>query len=544
MKNKHVDAIVVGAGAGGGIVAKELAVAGMKTILFERGDWPDYEEFPNDELINQRNQIIKPLHGPDRRKFPYVTQVGNKLVKSRIDKPMSYIAACVGSGTVTYGAMAWRFMPEDFKLKSLYGEYENCSLEDWPITYDELEPFYEKAEWEIGVSGSTEGNPFSPPRKKNFPMPPFEYNRESQFLFNACKNMGLHPFPIPMLRNSVPYNGRAACIRNRTCCGYVCPVDAKNGTQNTVIPVAMKTGNCEVRTNCVVAEIMMEGRKAVGIKYFDENKTLCTQTADIVVLAASAYESARLLLNTKTDIFPNGVGNNHDMVGRNLQSHPYSGAMGLVDFDLTEYKGPGATMAISDFNHNVKERIIGGVRCTEFYSLPNHFISHRPPNSPRWGAEHKKFQRENYRRILRMTGPIQEVPNMDSRVMVEDSVRDFWGIPVLKFSGARSDVDKKHSDWVSERVAEILVQAGAKKVWKTGGAGGRGGGQHQVGTCRMGLDPKISVTDKNCKVWETENIYVGDGSVLVTGGGFNPVLTIMALAYKTGDHIVKTYKKA
>ncbi|MCK5694903.1 MAG: GMC family oxidoreductase, partial [Bacteroidales bacterium] len=272
MANTHVNAIVVGAGAGGGVVAKELAEHGLSVVLFERGGWPDYDKHINDELISQRTQVLGSAFGPDHRKHPRVSlrDDGSKRVVTPITGGYGHNAACVGSGTVSYGAMAWRFMPEDFKLKSSYGHVEGSTIEDWPISYDDLEPFYEKAEWEIGVSGDDSQNPFAPPRKKQQPMPPFENNCEGKVLAEAGGRLGLHPFPIPMLRNSVPYNGRPACIRNRTCVGFACPVDGKNGTHNTVIPKAMATGNCEVRVRCQVAEIISDssGREK-GVRYFD-----------------------------------------------------------------------------------------------------------------------------------------------------------------------------------------------------------------------------------------------------------------------------------
>ena len=151
-------------------------------------------------------------------------------------------------------------------MRSTYGEVEGSTLADWPISYDDLEPFYEKAEYEIGVAGDYSNNPFGGPRKKPFPMPAFPYNKEGRHLAETATRMGLHPFPIPMLRNSVPYNGRPACIHMRSCVGFACPINAKAGTHNTVLPVALATGNCEVRTSCVVAEIMVDeqGRAARG----------------------------------------------------------------------------------------------------------------------------------------------------------------------------------------------------------------------------------------------------------------------------------------
>lgn len=190
--NKHVDAIVIGAGAGGGIIAKELACSGMKTVLFERGGWATYDYHPNDELMNQRLHIIGAVHGPDRRKSPYVEVAKDgSIVKSRPDRPdYTIIAACVGSGTVSYGAMAWRFMPQDFRLKSIYGCPEGSTLADWPISYDDLEPFYEKAEWEIGVSGDNSKNPFAPPSEN--------WLKEARN-FKRSQQHSLHPMSFSQL---------------------------------------------------------------------------------------------------------------------------------------------------------------------------------------------------------------------------------------------------------------------------------------------------------------------------------------------------------
>jgi choline dehydrogenase-like flavoprotein len=213
MKNKHVNAIVVGAGAGGGVVAKELASAGLSVVLFERGDWVNYDEYNDDELMSQRTHPFENPFGPDnkRHRRVFVSADGSSRIVLPNEYPFSNNAACVGSGTVSYGAMAWRFMEKDFLMKSTYGHVEGSTLDDWPITYEELESSYEKAEWEIGVSGDHNGNPFQSPRNTPYPMPPFQYNREGQMLHDTATKMGLHPFSIPMLRNSVPYNGRPAC---------------------------------------------------------------------------------------------------------------------------------------------------------------------------------------------------------------------------------------------------------------------------------------------------------------------------------------------
>ena len=175
MKKRHVNAIVVGAGAGGGIVAKELAMAGLSVVLFERGDWVTYDDHDDDELISQRTTVLGNAFGPDDKRYRRVVDYGDGIPRIVLPSEGRYSnnAACVGSGTVSYGAMAWRFMEQDFKMKSTYGHVEGSTLDDWPITYNDLEPYYEKAEWEIGVSGDHHANPFMAPRRKPYPMPAF-----------------------------------------------------------------------------------------------------------------------------------------------------------------------------------------------------------------------------------------------------------------------------------------------------------------------------------------------------------------------------------
>src|SRR6202142_864638 len=345
MALKHVNAVVVGAGAGGGIVAKELATAGLSVVLVERGKWYTAFDCRKDDLRNQRTTVLGNSFGPDEDRNPrvFVDEQGREHIQKPSDGGYNNNAACVGGGTASYGAMAWRYMEKDFRMRSTYGAVEGSTLDDWPISYTDLEPYYEKAEWEIGVSGDDANNIFRSPRRRPLPMPPLSPNREYEILKPAAQRLGLHPFDIPMLRNSVPYNGRAACMRCRWCVGFACEVDAKNGTQNTVIPTALATGNCELRSECIVKEILTDSQGRVkGVAYFDSESRLQEQTADLVVVSGSATESARLLLNSKSRLFPSGLGNRYDWVGRNLQGHAYTGAVGLFDFEVYDDLGPGA----------------------------------------------------------------------------------------------------------------------------------------------------------------------------------------------------------
>lgn len=547
MSFRHVNAVVVGGGAGGGIVAKELATAGLSVVLLERGKWCGPFDDRKDDLRNQRTCVLGNSFGPDEQRNPRVSvdAKGQEHIVRSNQGAYSNNAACVGGGTLSYGAMAWRFLEKDFRLRSTYGSVEGSTLEDWPISYADLEPYYEKAEWEIGVSGDDSNNIFRAPRRRALPMPPLPPNREHQILKPAAERLGLHPFDIPMLRNSVPYNGRGACIRCRWCVGFACEVEAKCGTQNTVIPKAINTRNCELRSECIAKEVLTNDRgHAIGVAYFDSKGRLQEQGADLVVVSCSATESARLLLNSKSRLFSNGLGNRYDWVGRNLQGHAYTGAAGLFEHETYDDLGPGASIALCDYNHGNPGFVGGGLLANEFIRLPYQFAGLRGPGVPRWGPAHKDFMRRFYRRSIFVMGPVQEMPVFDSRVQVDPKIKDDWGIPVVRLSGHRHENDLLGTKYLSTKAEAWLKEAGATATipfnWVARDA--PSGGQHQAGTCRMGNDPRTSVVDRYCRVHDVDNLYVIDGSVHVTNGGFNPVLTIMAIAYYASDNLVKSWK--
>ncbi len=543
---KRVNAVVVGAGAAGGIVAKELSTAGLSVVLLERGKWYTTNDCRKDDLRNQRTTVLGNAFGPEDEGNPRVSVDATGVAQIVLPSEASYSnnAACVGGGTLSYGAMAWRYMPQDFRMRSTYGAPAGSSLEDWPISYDDLEPYYEKAEYEIGVSGDYSGTPFHGPRRRSLPMPPLPPNREFQILEPAAKRLGLHPFHVPMARNSVPYNGRGPCMRCRWCVGFACEVDAKNGSQNTVIPIALATGNCELRTECMAREILTDERgRARGVAYYDANGHLREQPSDFVVVSACAVESARLLLNSRSRLFPDGLGNRHDQVGRNLQGHHYTGAMGYFDFDTYDDVGPGASIAVSDYNHGTPGLCGGGMLANEFIRLPIQMIERMPSDTPRWGPAHKQAMRNFYKRNIAVMGPTQEIPAADARVTLDPTVRDKWGMPVARISGN-----------VHPHTFEIgLAQAKRCEAWlKEAGAISTSlklskplivpAGQHQAGTCRMGNDPQGSVVNRNCQLHDVDNVFVIDGSVHVTNGGFNPALTIMAIAYFASEALVRNWK--
>ena len=543
---KQVNAVIVGAGAAGGIVAKELAVAGLSVVLLERGKWYTANDCRKDDLRNQRTTVLGNAFGPEDEGNPRVVVDSSGVPRIVLPSEGAYSnnAACVGGGTLSYGAQAWRYLPQDFRMRSTYGAPQGSSLEDWPISYDDLEPFYEKAEYEIGVSGDYSGTPFHGPRRRPLPMPPLPPNREFGILEPAAKRLGLHPFHIPIARNSVPYNGRGPCMRCRWCVGFACEVDAKNGSQNTVIPVALATGNCELRTECMAKEILTDQRgRARGVSYFDANGHLQEQISDIVVVSGCATESARLLLNSRSSLFPNGLGNRYDQVGRTLQGHAYTGAMGYFDYDTYDDIGPGASIAISDYNHGTAGLCGGGMLANEFIRLPIHTTERLPANTPRWGLGHKQAMREWHKRTIVITGPTQQIPSADARVTLDPSVKDKWGIPVVRISGNVHPHTFEIGEVQAKRAEMWLREAGAMSTIATASRPAIvSAGQHQAGTCRMGNDPRGSVVNRNCQIHDVDNVFVIDSSVHVNNGGFNPVLTIMAIAYYASDALVRDWK--
>ena len=536
------DVIVIGAGAGGGVAAGVLAEAGKKVLLLERGRQLSFADVGRDHLRNQRLSQYGHNAGPDINGNPRTRDDG-ELIRPH-EGGYQNNAACVGSGTRVYGAQAWRFMPQDFQMATTYGVPEGSSLADWPIRYTDLEPYYERVEWEIGVCGDHNAMTHLPGYRKPYPMPPMSLCRKAQIHGKGLDALGWQRLPVPLLINSQPYNGRPACTRCQHCVGFACPVDAKNGTQNTLIERALSSGNCTLLTEVMVERLAVDtSGRVTGVAYFDAWGETHSASAEVVVISAGAVETARLLLNSKTSQEPDGIGNNHDQVGRNLQGHYYPGAIGLFPETLWDGIGPGASTATCQFNHDNDGIIGGGMLADEFIVLPIIFWKRSlPADLPRWGAANKQFMRENYARVSDVKGPVQEIPNPDGRVTVNPNVTDRYGIPVAHLSGTTHPETVRTAQFMQDRAVEWMRASGAVRIWGDEPPTLHlSGGQHQAGTCRMGDDPATSVVDAWCRVHGHDNLFIADGSVHVTNGGFNPVLTILSLAWRTAENIAQNW---
>jgi GMC oxidoreductase/Gluconate 2-dehydrogenase subunit 3 len=342
------DAVVVGSGAGGGVATWALAQSGRSVLLVERGDYPDTAYLARDHLRNAHT-----YSGLDHRTLrssadnPRTVLLGSDpVVLPAWDPRYGSNADTFGGGTRVYGAQAWRFMPEDFGMASRYGIPDGSALADWPISYDDLEPFYTQAEYEIGVCGSAEPHAGATRRSRSYPMTPMPLTAPARRLLVGAEAIGLTTAPVPLAINSTPYDGRPACARCRQCVGFTCPVEAKNGSHNTVLARAAATGNLSVLLGTRAERIITDTTGQVtGVDLVGEvggSRWRRSVGAEDVVVAAGAVESARLLLASRSYREPDGLGNAHDQVGRHLQGHLYGGAIGIFDDVVNDLVGPGS----------------------------------------------------------------------------------------------------------------------------------------------------------------------------------------------------------
>jgi choline dehydrogenase-like flavoprotein len=440
----------------------------------------------------------------------------------------------VGGGTRVWGAQAWRFSPDDFRMASRYGVPEGSSLADWPIGYADLAPHYEWAEYALGVAGQ-EGHLYHGPRNKPFPMPPGEGNLSKDVLAAGAKKLGWSVHAVPLAINSQEYQGRSACAHAGICVGFACPSNAKGGSQNTMIPAAMKTGLFTLATQMQVTSILAAGRGMVrGVEVVDASGVEKQIAADSIVVSAGAIESARLLMVSE-------MGNHSDQLGRNLQSHLYTGAHADFDVPLANTAGPGVSISTCQFNHDNEGIVGGGMIANDFPVLPIQFWAthhHQAPAS--FGLEAKQWMRHAYHHRHTIMGPTQEIPDPESRIRLDPQLKDRYGMPVAQLSGGVHPESIRTGQFMRQRAVEWLEASGGTNIEMFGAESGAyvSAGQHQAGTCRMGDDDQTSVTDSWGRVHHYSNLYVADASLHVTNGGFNPALTVMACASRVAEGIV------
>lgn len=530
-----IDFVVVGSGAAGGVVAKELSTAGFHVVVLEQGPYLREKDFTHDEIkFNFQSPLIN-----DHRLQPNTFR-RTQDDEAKVQGSVGY-GRQVGGGSVHYAANYWRFHEIDFIERSRWGAIAGTGFADWPITYADLEPYYTKAEYDIGISGLAGSNPFDAWRSKPYPLPPMPVKSSGVLFERGAKKLGLHPFPAPMAVLSQPYKGRAACVHCGFCARFGCEMGAKSSSLATVIPMALRTGRCEIRADSYVRKIQTDDAgRVTGVVYFDRDRKEIFQKAKAVVLCANGAETPRLLLLSKSNRFPDGLANSSGLVGKYLMFDTGGTAEGVFEQPLNDFKSVEVTRVLHDFYDSDPKRGFygGGGLDARFHFNPISFAMRgMPRDKPQWGREFKKNLSEYFSRTMTCMSHATCLPLEQNSISLDPEVKDDWGLPAMRVTFQSHPDDVANLKFLLAQQLAILEAAGARKTWSRA-IGEITGSVHLMGTCRMGNDPKSSVVDKYHQAHDVPNLYIVDGSSFVTAGRQQPTCTIQALAYRAADHIV------
>lgn len=535
------DAIVIGSGAGGGTAAHVLCKAGLKVLVLEAGanhfDGLDdasaqpTARFSNDELKLVQRSFVVPNSNVEPRTFRTAPSDGDRLLVGDVNP----LPKTVGGATVHADLKAPRFRTTDFQLGTLLGQIQGASFADWPVQYDQLDPFYSYVEKTAGVQGKDGADPFEPPRSAPLPMPPGVPMYLALLVAKGLDSLGYHPFPYPTMVNSQPYDGRPACVDCGFCTSFGCPSNAKGSTAVTMLRKALLTGNCQVLTETRAAKLLTNGSQTTitGVQAIGPDGSKQTYTADRYVLAASPIEDARLLL------LSGGIGNSSGLLGRNVTFHLENVAIGIFPQRLHGHRGRTVSWGFSDFRGdpmNMSKSPLGGIveigagthpidetsQYVQALSLVGGGFS---------GAKFKNLMRQSPLRdhLVGLTMHAEDAPQPTNVVDLDPAVRDLDGLPVARVTYKNHPFELNARTFYGPLMVKILGASGAKwgflapiDTVPTSA--------HVMGTLRFGTDPKQSVCDATGQFHDIGNLWATDGALFPTSSGFNPTLTIMALA--------------
>lgn len=579
IKHKKVDVVTVGAGWTASMLAWRLTQAGHEVVSIERGPWrwanPDFEHNHDSIRYAVRKAMMQNLA---RESWTWRPNKDAPALPMR-QYGAFHPGAGVGGAAVHWSGMLWRFTPYDFRYRShyleRYGEQklpEGSSVQDWPISYEELEPYYDAFEYDIGSSGQAGnlggallegGNPFEGPRRRPYPLPPLQATLPSGIFADACRRLGYHPFPQPSGILSQAYTDisgrtRSSCLYCGFCTRFGCEVDAKSSPQTTHLPLALASGRYEIRPNAVVTRINVGADGlATGISYVGDDGEEHEQPAELVVLSAYTLTNVRLLMLSQSVHHPGGVGNDREQLGRNCTHQMWlTPAQGVFDgrrFNL--YMGNTSTVnVIYDFYGHVIDHsdldFIGG---SPIFST----LGERDPvtsagdmplgDGQNWGQPWKDALRKNWDNLAAIT--IQgESPAYDFHFYdLDPTYRDQFGLPLLRFTFDWTDNERKLYAYVAERCREIMQAMGPSRMDVKAELDDYDISQykstHMTGGAIMGSDPGNSVTNKFGQVWDTPNVFVTGAALYPQNAGANPTGTLSALAYMAADALVTRYFK-
>ena len=568
MATEKTDVVIIGVGAAGGILAAELGKAGMKVIGLERGPRLTTQDFnPHDELRYFQRQDLR----PNIKRQP-VTWRPNKDARAN-PMPVLNNGNQAGGGTVHYGAVSWRMHEDDFRARShtidRYGASAipaDSSLVDWPLSYADLEPFYDRAEYELGVSGKAGnlqgrkidgGNVFEAPRRREYPLPPLLQD-QAEILFDAAgRKLGYHPFSTPRAIISQPYQGRPGCTYCGFCQAFGCHVGAKSSILVTKLPEADATGNFKLLTGATCYRINSDNSgRVTGVSYWGPDGSDNAIEAELVIVTTFIYDNTRLLLLSKTEKFPNGLANSSGHLGKHVMAHMMANVfVGFDDRHLNVYMGPSAQKhTLDDFNaDNFDHKDLGFIRGSQISIGTGNLqggpialtTTATPPGVPRWGAAYRDFLATYFSRHAVMVAQTENLPYADQTIDLDPNVQDAWGLPAPRVTyDWRRPNERARVEFMQKKMEEIGRAMGAHQVWRAPVSPAGAPGAHHEGGTRMGNDPKTSVVNRYGQSWDIPNLFVIGSSTFPSMSGFNPTLTIQALAYMSADAIANRYKKS
>ncbi|HKQ60102.1 MAG TPA: GMC family oxidoreductase [Candidatus Polarisedimenticolaceae bacterium] len=514
------DVVIVGCGAGGGVLAKELGEAGLSVVVLEAGRRYDpLEDYPTErtDFELRASRVFLP---DDPRRDAYTSDPPFFLNRVK----------GVGGSTLHYVGISPRFHESDFRVRSLEGV-----AADWPIDYAELEPYYTRVEYELGVSGpdGALANPFEPPRSRPFPTPPHELTASSRAVKRGADALGLHFVPVAVAIPTREWNGRPACIEAGTC-QLGCRIAAKSSIDVTYVPKAEATGRVELRTRATARAVTVGADgKARSVVYFDEQGREQEVAGRAIVLAGGAVETARLLLLS-------GLANSSGLVGKCFMEHVSSFVTGVFPERLEAWRGVPSGATLQDYY--ATDRRNAFVRgFTVVMSNHRQWPLAAARHVPGWGAAHKARLTELFAHTANVATIGEALPDERNRIELDPVVRDLHGLPAPRIVFRLFDNERAMLRTMSARLHELLRAAGAREVIEDDFL--LGNSSHYMGGCRMGDDPRSSVVDRFCRCHDVPNLFIGDGSVFVTSAAVNPALTISALAARTADGIVAAFRR-
>jgi choline dehydrogenase-like flavoprotein len=547
VKTENFDAVVVGTGAGGAPVAYVLAASGARVLVLEKGPRYGPHDFVRDEIVTCRRDFWVPYPEDD----PHVVVEGPGARPSVSHR--GWISQCVGGGTVHMSGFFFRYHPIDFELRSRAPDLTGTTLIDWPFGYEQLAPYYDRVEKELGVSGDLAQNPYDPRGDAPFPYPPVPTHPISQWIEEKGRARGYHPFHVPRAIITTPEEklGRGACEYHQLCGSYGCENAAKSSTLATYIPLAEATGRCAVRDRCMVERVEMrnDGR-AKGVVYVDARGDRRRVEADVVVVACGAIESARLLLMSRTASFPNGLGNGAGLVGRNLCLSSLGHLAGVLYYDdfgeperrVLKNPAPFVGRAVQDL-YELDPPAEGLPKAGTFHFLWAHenpiHRTERLLDARGGGLVYGSALMERLRerfgqsKTLEVESFSEWLPTDGCFVELDGEVSDRWGLPAAKIHIDQHPASVAATTRMVEASETLLADLGCRTIERIDVGGVTW--VLQSGTCRMGTDPATSVTTPEGHLHEVDNLYVTDGASLPTSGGVPNTMTILANALRIAE---------